>query len=553
MSDPRSTVTLVIDGRSVTAPKGENLVEAAKRLGIDIPVFCYHPKLSLVGACRMCLVEIEKTPRLQTACTTPVAEGMVVHTRSAKAVAGRSGVIEFLLANHPLDCPICDKGGECPLQDNAFRNGPPVSRFREAKRDLPIVTLSPLVMLDMERCIQCYRCTRFSAEVAGDGELAFVNRGADIMIAPLEGHEYRSVYSGNVIELCPVGALMSRPYRFKARPWDLQGQDSVCTLCACGCAISVNVREEAEARPVLVGGAPAEAPGAATRAGARASALAASGVPVAVPATSPTFKAARVVRYLGRVNDAVNEGWLCDRGRFGFDATRGADRLTDPLVRRRRGEPPVRTSWDEALARAAEGLARAAQVKDPASGQAAVGVLLSPYLTLEEAYLAQKLARALGSQSVDGRAGWTRGEPAVLARAGWLGSDYGALERAGAIVLVATDLKEELPIAALRVRKAARLHGVPVVLAHWRQVRPPVRDAVRVPYAPGEEERLPERLAALPVVAGARGAVHVLVGEEVLHGPADAARLLEGLARLGPAGPATVVGVALRGADARGV
>ncbi len=542
MSDPQSTVTLVIDGREVTAPKGENLVEAARRAGIDIPVFCYHPKLSLVGACRMCLVEIEKMPRLQTACTTPVAQGMVVHTQSTKAVDGRSGVIEFLLANHPLDCPICDKGGECPLQDNSFRNGPPVSRFREAKRDLPIVTLSPLVMLDMERCIQCYRCTRFSAEVAGDGELAFVNRGADIMIAPLEGNEYRSIYSGNVIELCPVGALMSRPYRFKARPWDLQGQDSVCALCACGCSISVNIREEGNPAAAMVG-------------------VAVGGPAASLRVAAPAVKAARVVRYLGRENDAVNEGWLCDRGRFGFDALRGADRLTQPLARPRRGEPLAPVSWDEALARVAEGLRRAAEVKDPATGLAAVGALASPHLTIEEAYLAQKLVRGLGSQSVDARAGWTQADPALLARAGWLGADYEALERAGVIVLVATDLKEELPIAALRVRKAAQRgallaaarRGVKVVVAHWRPVRAPERGALELRYAPGEEGSLPARLRALPAVAEAKGPVHVLVGEEVLHSPVDAAALLTGLAAIAPDGQAAIVGLALRGPNPRGV
>ncbi len=552
MSDPQSTVTLVIDGREVTAPKGENLVEAARRVGIDIPIFCYHPKLSLVGACRMCLVEIEKMPRLQTACTTLVAGGMVVHTQSKKAVDGRSGVIEFLLANHPLDCPICDKGGECPLQDNSFRNGPPVSRFREAKRDLPIVTLSPLVMLDMERCIQCYRCTRFSAEVAGDGELAFVNRGADIMIAPLEGNEYRSVYSGNVIELCPVGALMSRPYRFKARPWDLQGQDSVCTLCACGCSISVNIREEGNEATAMVGVATAAAGGgeftASGRLGGRASSVGVTSLRVAAPAV----KAAGVVRYLGRENDAVNEGWLCDRGRFGFDALRGADRLTQPLARPRRGEPLVPVTWDEALARVAEGLRRAAEVRDPATGLAAVGALASPHLTIEEAYLVQKLVRGLGSQSVDARAGWTQADPAVLARAGWLGADYESLERAGAIVLVATDLKEELPIAALRVRKAAR-RGVKVVVAHWRSVRAPERGALEVRYAPGEEGSLPARLRALPAVAGAKGPIHVLVGEEVLHSPVDAAALLTGLAGIAPDGQAAIVGLALRGPNPRGV
>jgi NADH-quinone oxidoreductase subunit G len=538
MSDPQSTVTLVIDGRSVTAPKGENLVEAAKRVGVDIPVFCYHPKLSVVGACRMCLVEVEKSPKPVAACAQPVAEGMVVHTQSKKALDARGGVIEFLLANHPLDCPICDKGGECPLQDNSYRNGPPVSRFREAKRDVPIVTLSPLVMLDMERCIQCYRCTRFSSEVAGDAELAFVNRGADIMIAPLEGNEYRSVYSGNVVEICPVGALMSRPYRFKARPWDLQGQETVCTLCACGCSIKAHLREEGDPVAARVGTTLAQlALGRGAPPGGGAPVAAINAGPAGA---NPTPKHARVIRYYGRENDDVNEGWLCDRGRYGFDATRGADRLTWPMMRRAREERLAPVSWDEAFARVAEGFGAAG---------GAVGALLSPHLTLEEAYLAQKLVRGLGSQNVDARAGWAQAQPAVLARAGWLGSEYAALEKAGAIVLVATDLKEELPIAALRVRKAA-LRGVPLVVAHWRPVRPPARGATFVAYVPGEEASLPGRLRGLPQVAGAKGPVHVIVGEEVLRAPLDAAALLDGLAALAPS---AVVGLALRGPNARGV
>lgn len=538
MSDPQSTVTLVIDGRSVTAPKGENLVEAARRVGIDIPIFCYHPKLSVVGACRMCLVEIEKSPKPQVACATPVAEGMVVHTQSKKAVDGRSGVIEFLLANHPLDCPICDKGGECPLQDNAYGNGPGVGLFREAKRDVPIVTLSPLVMLDMERCIQCYRCTRFSSEIGGDAELAFVNRGADIMIAPLEGNEYRSVYSGNVTEICPVGALMSRPYRFKARPWDLQSQDSVCTLCACGCGITVNLREEGDPVAAQVGrtlGQMAIGAGAPASGGAPALSINAG-----IAGINPSPKHARVVRYMGRPNDAVNEGWLCDRGRYGFDATRAADRLTSPLARSARGAPLAPVSWEEAFQRVAGALR--------ASGHA-VGALGGPYLTLEEAYLLQKLVRGLGSQNVDGRAGWTRSASPVLARAGWLGGSYEALEGAGAIVLVATDLKEELPIAALRVRKAAQ-GGVKVVVAHWRPVRLPERHALEVRYAPGEEGSLPGRLRGLPAVRDAKGPVHVIVGEEVLHAPVEAGALLDGLAGLAPGAR---VGLALRGSNARGV
>src|SRR5438034_8779023 len=244
-------VTVTINGREARVPKGTLLVEAAKQVGIEIPVFCYHPKLKPVGACRMCRVSIEKMPRLQTACTTPVADGMTAHSDNPEAIAAQNGVIELLLANHPLDCPICDKGGECPLQDNTFEYGPGKSRFTEEKRHKDkAFPLGERIVIDRERCIMCYRCVRFHQEIPGDEALAAVQRGADAEIATLGGEPYDSIFAGNTIELCPVGALTSRQYRFRARPWDLVRTDSVCNDCAVGCNVSVHSRTETVLRLV---------------------------------------------------------------------------------------------------------------------------------------------------------------------------------------------------------------------------------------------------------------------------------------------------------------
>ncbi len=303
---PPDTVTLTINGQSVTAPKGTLLVEAAKLIDLEIPIFCYHPKLKPVGACRMCLVQIEKLPRLQTACTTPVGADMIVHTDTPEVIAAQNGVIELLLANHPLDCPICDKGGECPLQDNTFTYGLGVSRFTEEKRHQEkAFPLGPQIVLDRERCIMCYRCVRFHQEIPGDEALAAIQRGAESEIATLTGEPYDSIFAGNTIELCPVGALTSRQYRFKARPWDLVRTPSVCNGCAVGCNVEVHSRTE------------------------------------------------DVLRLVARENPQVDGGWLCDRGRF--DTLPSRERLTRPMLRR--GGALVPSSWDEAIGYASELLA----------------------------------------------------------------------------------------------------------------------------------------------------------------------------------------------------
>ena len=303
MSTPE-LVTVVVDDREVQVAKGTGLVETALAAGIEIPVFCYEPRLGpAVGACRMCLVEIEGNPKLQAGCTLTAQDGLVVRTAqtSAKAAEGQNATLEFILVNHPLDCPVCDKGGECPLQDLTFRYGPGSTRmtFSKLTSDKPI-PISPHIALDRERCILCYRCTRFSESVAEDGELVAVNRGASTEIATFGEEPYRDRFSGNVIELCPVGALTSTEYRFEGRPWEIQNVPSVCGLCPVGCNIGVTTRE------------------------------------------------GKVKRILSRNHPEVDRGWLCDKGRFAFPALRAGDRIVDPLLRvRRRGLEAA--SWDDAL------------------------------------------------------------------------------------------------------------------------------------------------------------------------------------------------------------
>ncbi len=343
----RPTVKLTIDGVAVEVPKGTGLVEAALVAGIEIPVFCYEPRLGApVGACRMCLCEITPgPPKPQAACTLQAADGMVVKTALTSAIAAeaQNATLEFILVNHPLDCPVCDKGGECPLQDLTFRYGPGNTRMTFPKRtfDKPI-PISPLIALDRERCILCYRCTRFSEQVAEDGQLVAVNRGSQTQIATFEDDPYRAPFTGNVIELCPVGALTSTTYRFEGRPWEIQDVPTVCGLCPVGCNVYATTRE------------------------------------------------GKVKRILSRNHPDVDGGWLCDKGRFAYQHLRAEDRLRDPLLRvRRRGFEEV--SWERALDEA-ERLLREADGR--------IVTALSGSETVEQAYaLAKLLRRGLGAHS----------------------------------------------------------------------------------------------------------------------------------------------------------
>ena len=332
-------VKVTVDGREVEVPKGMGVVEAAAAAGVEIPVFCYEPRLGPpVGACRMCLVEVEGIPKLQAGCTLTAQDGMVVRTAAAseKAAEGQNATLEFILVNHPLDCPVCDKGGECPLQDLTFKFGPGQTRMTFPKRtfDKPI-PISPTIALDRERCILCYRCTRFSSDVAEDGQLVARNRGAQTQIATFEDEPYDGRFSGNVIELCPVGALTSTQYRFEARPWEIQNVPTVCGLCPVGCNVHATTRE------------------------------------------------GKVKRILSRNHPEVDQGWLCDKGRFAYPHLYADDRIVDPLERvRRRGFGEL--SWDDAIDRA-EALIRGAQGR--------IVTALSGSETVEQAYALAKLLR----------------------------------------------------------------------------------------------------------------------------------------------------------------
>lgn len=337
MSD--QLVPITIDGRELSVPRGTLLVEAARQIGIEIPVYCYHPKMKPVGACRVCAVEVEGQRRpIMTACTTEVMPNMVVHTRSENAIAAREGILEFLLINHPLDCPVCDRGGECDLQDFVLRYGPPTTRFVEEKRHFEkSIQVGKNVILDRERCIMCQRCVRFCSEIAIEEGLVIVDRGSRSEIGTFGGRSFDSQYSGNTIELCPVGALTAKSYRFNARPWEQQHYASLCNHCSVGCNITVDVRFD------------------------------------------------EVVRFRSRCNDEIDDGWLCDQGRYGHDHIHADNRLQTPLKRNSSGElEPI--SWESALAEVADKL-------NDDSG--ASSILLGSQLSLEDGHAWLRIARGL--------------------------------------------------------------------------------------------------------------------------------------------------------------
>jgi NADH-quinone oxidoreductase subunit G len=449
---PENIIQLTIDGREVRAPEGMMLVDAAKQGDIEIPYFCYEPKLGApVGACRMCLVEIEGIPKLQTSCSTPVKDGMVVHTQTDRVHWAQNAIVEFLLVNHPLDCPVCDKGGECPLQDITFGWGLGRSRFIEPKRhfEKPLA-LSPLVAIDRERCILCYRCVRFSQEISEDYQLIFTERGAHTFVGTFDGHPYVAPFSGNIVELCPVGALTSQPYRFRARPWDIEGAGGICTLCPSQCNVEFTVRDEKVVRVRS-----RDATGAATGGG---------------PGGNPD----------------VDDGWLCDKGRFAYQAIHVDERITEPLVRDGGSLRPV--SWERALD-AAAGLAR---------HKGAVGALVGGQATNEEGFLIARLMReGLRSSDVDSREGEPL--PAELLRAlaaPSLQATVPDLEFAHSILIVGCEPLDDAPIFDLRIRKGVRRHGVKLAIATSRPsaLDPNARLSVR--FAPGGEA---DFLAALDV------------------------------------------------------
>ena len=434
-------VNVTIDGVEVQAPRGELLIKVAQDYGTYIPRFCYHERMKPVGMCRMCLVEVEGMRGLQISCATPVVEGMVVTTQSPDVKEAQDGVLEFLLINHPLDCPVCDRGGECPLQDQTLAFGPGESRFVEEKRhfEKPI-PISDLVLLDRERCIQCGRCTRFAAEVAGDPLIDFGGRGSSTEVITCPGAPFSSNFSGNVVQICPVGALTARSYRFKARPWDLSAVETSCQSCSVGC------------RGVL------------------------------------DSASNRLVRFLGVDSEPVNHGWLCDKGRYGYEWVHAKDRLNVPLVARGGGLVPE--SWPQALELATSVIR---DVFDK-HGAKAIGVLGGGQGTNEDAYAWARLAKGvIGTDNVDAQLG--DGLPAEVV-IGMERATIADLDSARAIVLLGPDLKEELPVLYLRVRRAAVDLGVPLVdIGASNTGLTPYAQAV-LRHLPGDPEAVTEKLAA---------------------------------------------------------
>jgi NADH-quinone oxidoreductase subunit G len=434
-------VTFSIDGVEVTAPANSMLVDAAKYGDVEIPVFCYEPKLGQpVGACRMCLVEIEGIPKLQTGCSTGVRDGMVVHTQTERVKHAQEAVVEFLLINHPLDCPVCDKGGECPLQDISFGWGGGRSRFIEPKRHFQKpLALSPLVAIDRERCILCYRCVRFSQEVAEDYQLVLEERGVHTYVSTFDGHPYVAPFSGNIIELCPVGALTSQPYRFRARPWDIEAAGSVCNMCPSQCNVSFTVRDE------------------------------------------------RVLRVMARDNVEVDDGWLCDKGRFAYQAVHVDERVTQPLIRDGGELRPV--SWDRALSEAASALRRA---------KGRVGAIVGGETTNEEGFLLQRLLReGLDSGDLDSRRGGAlpldlhRALAAPAAQA-----TVADLEWAHSVLVLDCEPVDDMPIVDLRLRKGVRRHRMKLAVATSRPSSLDPNATASVRYAPGAGEAFVLALAA---------------------------------------------------------
>jgi NADH-quinone oxidoreductase subunit G len=451
-------VTLTIDGKQITVPDGMLVVDAAKLAGIDVPVFCYHPKMEPVGMCRMCLVEIGRPmmdrntgkpilddkgepklqflPKLETACTNPVSDGMVVYTQSEKAKAGQKSTVEFLLTSHPLDCPICDKGGECPLQNLTMAHGPGKSRFLydEKMHLAKNVPLGELIYLDQERCIQCARCIRFQDEVAGDAVLNFDDRARSTKIVSLSDPGFDSVFSGNTTDICPVGALTTADFRFGARPWELDASASICSQCPVGCNITFNTRREAKADGKIV-----------------------------------------IKRVMPRQNEQVNETWICDKGRFAFHYVESKDRLKKPLIRK--DGKLTRTSWDAATKAAGESFAKAKKN---------LVVLASGRLSNEDLFNLKALA-----DQVDGKAvlysNMGGGDLTSLVGVGQ-GTNIGEMGKGSTIVVVASDLYEEAPIWYLRVKQAAQ-RGTTLIVANPRETKLDRYASFVIRYAYGDEAK----------------------------------------------------------------
>lgn len=464
-------INLEIDGRQLTVPKGTTVYNAAKQLGIEIPIFCYHDRMPPFGACRMCLVEVENMPKLQTSCTLEATEGMIVKTQSSQAASGREGILELLLINHPLDCPICDKGGECPLQDQVLKFGPGLSRFFEKKRlfKKPL-ELGPVLMLDRERCVLCARCTRFGEIIAGDHALEMIERGYKSEVGTPDGAPVKSKFIGNTIEICPVGALTSRVYRFRARPWDNDSTNSTCTLCPVGCSLTLDSRD------------------------------------------------GEIMRTRSCENRDVNDTWLCDKGWFGYEYTTNVERLKTPLVRRNGSFEPA--SWDEALALVAAKM----QEAKPMGKLAGWG---GNPLTVEENYLFQKLMRTVvGVNHLDHRIGMPLLNLDEEGMASGMEMSIGESENLSYAFLLGVDLTEEFPVIWLRLKQAINRGATVIFCGHFA---PEIASQLSktILHAPGEELHTIRHNLTIASLAGQGKKGAIFVGSQYLNTPQRRAILSE--------------------------
>jgi len=468
-------IEIEINGKKVEVPEGSTVMHAAEKAGDYIPHFCYHKKLSIAASCRMCLVDVEKMPKPVPACATTVAPGMIVRTRTERAVKAQQSVMEFLLINHPLDCPVCDQGGECQLQDLAVGYGGGASRYAEEKRVVPPKEVGPLIsMQEMSRCIQCTRCVRFGQEIAGVMELGMSNRGEHAQIESFVGASVDSELSGNMIDICPVGALTSKPFRYSARTWELSRRKSVSPHDSSGANLIVQVKGD------------------------------------------------RVMRVVPFENEAVNECWIADRDRFSYEALNGGERLTRPMLKQNGQWREV--DWQTALEFAASGLRQG----KAEYGAQAIGALASPHSTVEELYLAGALMRGLGSHNIDHRLRHQDFTPAEGVR--WLGTSIASLSRLTGALVIGSNLRKDHPLFAQRIRQAARRGAAlaaitsEALLAHRNAWAMPLKAALM-----GEAGQWGKLLADVAAaVAAEKGACVPVAGQASAEARAVAQALMTG-------------------------
>jgi NADH-quinone oxidoreductase subunit G len=465
MADVTQNVTLTVNGRTITAPKGTLLIEACKQYGIEIPAFCYYPGLSLQGACRMCLVEIEKMPKMQTACTTPVAEGMVVQTETEKVVQARKATLELLLANHPLDCPVCDAGGECELQDMTFKYGAAESKFIDIKSHRDEQQWSPIVFYDRPRCILCYRCVRVCGEGMDVWALGIQNRGQGSVIAPNKGDSLDCEECGMCIDICPVGALTSGSYRYKTRPWEMTHAGTVCTHCGDGCLTTVGVRR--------------------------------------------SDTGSEIVRCDNRDRSGINDDFLCIKGRYGYDFATNPERVTTPLIKR--DGKFLAATWSEAI----EAVAARFQQILLAGGSHSIGVIGSNHTTNEENYLLQKFARTvLGTNNIDHHrtADFPSFARAIAANKAQTAS-MSEVATAPAILLIGSDPTEQHPLLAWQIRNNVRLRNARLYVVNAKQIKLAHQTSQFARVAPGTEPDFVSFLAGNDAVASKCGVSSEVLGK----------------------------------------